>query len=138
MVTSYYLYDTYKENILSANSGAAVTGTLTYKRSTTQYLLFAIIISTFTSGEQNILESTVKHSFTRKAHSVICGPFGNIKTRDFICIQALDGSLSFFDQKTFLFMYIFNDVIIPGPICYITNSDSFVICKSTWVIEIHR
>lgn len=107
-------------------------------RTLTKYLLFAITTLTFTTGEQNILQSAIKHSFTRKAHSVTCGPFGNIKTRDFICIQALDGSLSFFDQKTFLFMYIFNDVIIPGPICYIANSDSFVICKSTWVIEIHR
>lgn len=101
-------------------------------------MIFFAINGRFFTGEQNILESAVKHSFTRKAHSVTCGPFGNIKTRDFICIQALDGSLSFFDQETFLFMYIFNDVIIPGPICYIANSDCFVICKSTWVIEIHR
>ncbi|KAI5636293.1 protein PTHB1 [Phthorimaea operculella] len=89
------------------------------------------------AGEQNILKLIIKHSFTRRAHSVICGPFGNIKTRDFICIQALDGSLSFFDQEIFLFMYLCSDVIIPGPVAYIANTDCFVVCKSTWVMEIY-
>lgn len=50
----------------------------------------------------------------------------------------MDGTLSFFDQDTFLFMCVFNDIIIPGPICYTANSDQFVICKSTWVMEIFR
>ncbi|XP_021183522.3 protein PTHB1 [Helicoverpa armigera] len=89
------------------------------------------------AGQQNYLVPIIKHSFTRKADSLTCGPFGNIKTRDFICIQSLDGSLSFFDQDTFLFMCIFNDVIIPSPVSYIASSDSFVLCKSTWVIEIY-
>ncbi|XP_028030455.1 protein PTHB1 [Bombyx mandarina] len=89
------------------------------------------------AGEQNKLEPLVRHAFTRKADSLTCGPFGNIKTRDFICIQGLDGSLSFFDQDTFLFLCIFNDVIIPGPISYIANCDAFVLCKSTWVLEIY-
>lgn len=90
------------------------------------------------AGDQNYLSPIIKHSFTRKADSLTCGPFGNIKTRDFICIQSLDGSLSFFDQETFLFMCLFDDVIIPSPVCYIASSDSFVICKSTWVLEIYR
>ncbi|CAH0604573.1 unnamed protein product [Chrysodeixis includens] len=89
------------------------------------------------AGDQNYIEPLMKHSFTRKADSLTCGPFGNIKTRDFICIQSLDGSLSFFDQDTFLFMCLFNDVIIPSPVCYIASSDSFVICKSTWLLEIY-
>ncbi|VVD02926.1 unnamed protein product [Leptidea sinapis] len=48
-----------------------------------------------------------------------------------------DGSLSFFDQDTFLFLCVFHDVIIPGPVCYIASSDLFVICKSTWILEIY-
>ncbi|XP_073944203.1 Bardet-Biedl syndrome 9 isoform X3 [Choristoneura fumiferana] len=87
-------------------------------------------------GDQNSLETVVKHSFTRRACSITCGPFGN-KSRDCICVQSLDSTLSFFDQDTFLFMCIFNDVIIPGPVCYIASCDSFVICKSTWVLEIY-
>ncbi|XP_075969383.1 Bardet-Biedl syndrome 9 [Anticarsia gemmatalis] len=89
------------------------------------------------AGNQNFLAPVIKHSFTRKADSLTYGPFGNIKTRDFICILGLDGSLSFFDQDAFLFMCIFNDVIIPSPVAYIPSSDSFVICKSTWVLEIY-
>ena len=90
------------------------------------------------SGEQNSLISVIKHTFTRRAFNVTCGPFGSSKSRDLICIQALDGTLSFFDQDTFLFMCIFDDIIIPGPICYVANSDQFVVCKSTWVMEIYR
>lgn len=90
------------------------------------------------SGEQNIISPVLKHSFTRKAHSTTCGPFGNSKSRHLICIQALDGTLSFFDQDTFLFMCIFNDIVIPGPIDYVATSDLFLICKSTWVLEIYR
>ncbi|KAJ0180414.1 hypothetical protein K1T71_003818 [Dendrolimus kikuchii] len=89
------------------------------------------------AGEQNSLTPLIKHSFTRKADSFTVGPFGNIKTRDLICIVGLEGSLSFFDQDTFLFLCIFQDVIIPGPVCYIENCDSFVICKSTWILEIY-
>lgn len=89
------------------------------------------------AGEQNLLTLLIKHSFTRKADSFTFGPFGNIKTRDLLCIIGLDGSLSFFDQDTFLFLCIFQDVIIPGPVSYIENCDSFVICKSTWVLEIY-
>ncbi|CAB3234515.1 unnamed protein product [Arctia plantaginis] len=89
------------------------------------------------AGDQNILSPIIKHSFTRKADSLTCGPFGNIKTRDLICVLSLDGSLSFFDQDAFLFMCIFTDVIIPSPVCYIASSDCFVICKSTWVLEIY-
>ncbi|XP_053625043.1 protein PTHB1 [Plodia interpunctella] len=89
------------------------------------------------AGEQNALELVIKHSFPQKAHSLTYGPFGNVKSRDFICIQSLDGHLSFFDQASILFTCIFADVIIPGPVCYIASSDLFVICKSTWVLEIY-
>ncbi|XP_028176280.1 protein PTHB1 isoform X1 [Ostrinia furnacalis] len=89
------------------------------------------------AGEQTILRPMIKHNFTRKAYSLTCGPFGNVKTRDLFCIQGLDGSLSFFDQDTFLFMCIFQDVIIPGPVCYIPSCDSFIIGKSTWILEIY-
>ncbi|XP_041976964.1 protein PTHB1 [Aricia agestis] len=86
-------------------------------------------------GDQNSLRSVIKHSFTRRACSLIAGPFGSSKSRDYICIQYLDGSLCFFDQDTFLFMCIYNDIIIPGPVCYVPSSDLFLICKSTWILE---
>ncbi|XP_013186450.2 protein PTHB1 isoform X2 [Amyelois transitella] len=89
------------------------------------------------AGEQNILELIVKHNFQEKAHSLTYGPFGNVKTREFICIQSLDGHFNFFDQDTFLFTCVLSDVIIPGPVCYIASSDLFVICKSTWILEIY-
>ncbi|XP_059054386.1 uncharacterized protein LOC131848511 isoform X4 [Achroia grisella] len=89
------------------------------------------------AGDQNVLKLMIKHSFTRKAESLTHGPFGNVKSRNFICIQGIEGSLSFFDQDTFLFMCILDNIIIPGPICYIASCDSFVICKSTWILEIY-
>ncbi|XP_050344996.1 protein PTHB1 [Nymphalis io] len=87
-------------------------------------------------GEQNVLSPVISHLFTRRAFSTTCGPFGYSK-RDLICIQALDGTLSFFDQDTFLFMCVFNDILIPGLVHFIPNSDQFIICKSTWIMEIY-
>ncbi|XP_045491843.1 protein PTHB1 [Colias croceus] len=87
------------------------------------------------AGDQNFLENSIKHTFTRKAYSVIVGPFGNTKSRDLICVQALDGTLSFFDQDAFLFMCLFEDIIIPSPVSYVSSTDFFIISKSTWVLE---
>ncbi|CAH4032164.1 unnamed protein product [Pieris brassicae] len=89
------------------------------------------------AGVQNYLRPVLNHSFTKKACSVIVGPFGVTKSRDLICIQALDGALSFFDQDTFLFMCLFDDIIIPTPIGYVLSNDVFIICKSTWIMEIY-
>ncbi|KAG6450044.1 hypothetical protein O3G_MSEX006378 [Manduca sexta] len=89
------------------------------------------------AGEQNSLDQILNHSLNRKSYSLTYGSFGNIRSRDFICVQALDGSLSFFDQDTFLFLCTFNDIIIPTPVAYIANCDSFVISKSTWVLEVY-
>ncbi|XP_068630113.1 protein PTHB1 [Battus philenor] len=89
------------------------------------------------AGDQNNIVPLVSHSFKRRAYSLILGPFGSSKSRDLICVQSLDGTLSFFDQDTFLFMCIFNDILIPGPLAYVANSDLFVICKSTWILEIY-
>ncbi|KAG7307170.1 hypothetical protein JYU34_007321 [Plutella xylostella] len=88
------------------------------------------------AGDQNSLTLLIKHTFTRKAHSLACGPFGKIK-RDLICVQGLDGSLSFFDQDTFLFMCVFDNVIMPVPISYVASSDTFVVSRSTWLLEIY-
>lgn len=74
----------------------------------------------------------------KPAYSLTSGHFDNIKTRQLVCIQALDGSLSFYDQDIFLFMYEITDIVLPGPLAYIGNCDSFVICKSTWIMEIYR
>ncbi|CAK1552174.1 unnamed protein product [Leptosia nina] len=89
------------------------------------------------AGDQNYLRPILKHDFTRKAYRVIVGPFGVAKSRELICIQALDGTMSFFEQDTFLFMCLFPDVIIPGPISYVPSSDLFIICTTSWVMEIY-
>ncbi|XP_013181956.1 PREDICTED: protein PTHB1 [Papilio xuthus] len=89
------------------------------------------------AGEQNRVTAVIKHAFKRRAYNMTVGPFGSSKSRDLICVQSLDGTLSFFDQDTFLFMCIFNDILIPGPVAYVMTVDMFVICKSTWTLEIY-
>ncbi|CAK1582085.1 unnamed protein product [Parnassius mnemosyne] len=89
------------------------------------------------AGDQNHIEPLIKHYFKRRAYNLTCGPFGSSKSRDLICVQSLDSTLSFFDQDTFLFMCMFNDILIPGPVSYVASSDLFIICKSTWALEIY-
>ncbi|CAG5012414.1 unnamed protein product [Parnassius apollo] len=34
-------------------------------------------------------------------------------------------------------MCMFDDILIPGPVSYVPSSDLFIICKSTWTLEIY-
>ncbi|KPJ07847.1 Protein PTHB1 [Papilio machaon] len=78
-------------------------------------------------GEQNRITAVIKHAFKRLAYNMTVGPFGSSKARDLICVQSLDGTLSFFDQDTFVFMCIFNDILIPGPVAYTSSNFSSII-----------
>ena len=55
--------------------------------------------------------------------------------RDFLCVQSLDGYLSFFEQESFAFGRFFPWFLLPGSIQYIPKTDSFVTCTSSRTVE---
>lgn len=78
------------------------------------------------------------HKFSRTAYSLIIGPFGGIKDRDFICVQSLDGLLMFFEQDVATFSCFLPNFLIPGEISYSNCADIFIICNSNWILEAFR
>lgn len=66
------------------------------------------------------------------------GPFGCVKNRDFLCAVAVDGTLSFFEQETFVFEAQLPMFLLPSPIAYVEESDVFVTLSADWYIEGYR
>jgi Bardet-Biedl syndrome 9 protein len=83
-----------------------------------------------------------EHKLTRPAFNFCYGPFGRAKERDYrdyICIQSLDGVLSFFEQESFAFSRMLSSsFLMPGPLCYMPKIDSFIICTDAMTIESYR
>ncbi|XP_074605309.1 Bardet-Biedl syndrome 9 [Brevipalpus obovatus] len=79
-----------------------------------------------------------EHSLPKSSYNFVLGPFGQIKDRDFICIQSLDGTLFFYEQESFAFSRQLPEVLLPGPLIYLATNDSFVLSSSSWCIESYR
>ncbi|KAF5286639.1 hypothetical protein FQA39_LY16213 [Lamprigera yunnana] len=79
-----------------------------------------------------------EHKLKRCAANFCIGPFGGVQTRDFICIQSLDGLLIFFEQESFAFCCFLPQFLLPGPLIYILKSDSFITSTSSWFLKNFR
>mmetsp|Transcript_49656 Transcript_49656/g.142028 ORF Transcript_49656/g.142028 Transcript_49656/m.142028 type:complete len:870 (+) Transcript_49656:124-2733(+) len=85
------------------------------------------------------LAQAYEHQLTRPAFNFCHGPFGQIRDRDYICVQSLDGVLSFFEQDAFAFSRMLaSGFLVPGPLCYMAKIDSFIICNDAMCIEAYR
>mmetsp|Transcript_22717 Transcript_22717/g.63135 ORF Transcript_22717/g.63135 Transcript_22717/m.63135 type:complete len:875 (-) Transcript_22717:176-2800(-) len=85
------------------------------------------------------LAQAYEHQLTRPAFNFCHGPFGQIRDRDYICVQSLDGVLSFFEQDAFAFSRLLSSsFLLPGPICYMAKIDSFIICSNAMCVEAYR
>merc|ERR1719262_2116690 len=63
------------------------------------------------------LTQAYEHPLTRPAYNMCFGPFGGVRERDYLCVQSLDGVLSFFEQDAVAFsrMLPTNFFLTPGP-----------------------
>ncbi|GFS69699.1 protein PTHB1 [Nephila pilipes] len=77
-------------------------------------------------GTQFKLSLIYEHNLQRHAFSLIIGYFGGIQGKEMMCIQCLDGTLCFFEQERFSFSRFLPKSLIPGPMCYVPKTDSFV------------
>lgn len=57
------------------------------------------------------------------------------RKKHFICVQSLDGTLSFFEQEVYTFSCYLPNFLLPGPIAYVPESDSFLTVSSGWHLE---
>mmetsp|Transcript_36785 Transcript_36785/g.88469 ORF Transcript_36785/g.88469 Transcript_36785/m.88469 type:complete len:861 (+) Transcript_36785:50-2632(+) len=80
-----------------------------------------------------------EHHLVRPAYNMCYGPFGQNSGKDYICVQSLDGVLSFFEQDSFAFnRQLPSNFLIPGPLCYFAKTDTFLTCNSQMQIEAYR
>ena len=57
------------------------------------------------------------------------------KRKDFICVQSLDGTLSFFEQEVYTFSCYLPNFLLPGPLAYVQESDCFLTTGSEWELQ---
>jgi len=58
--------------------------------------------------------------------------------KDFICVQSIDGTLSIFEQETFAFSRFLPGALLPGPIRFIAQTDSFVTVSTCRQVESYK
>lgn len=89
-------------------------------------------------GNQNSLQLIYEHKLRRSAFSFLVGPFGGSQNRDFLCVQSLDGLLTFFEQESFSFCCFLPDFLLPGPFGYLFRADVFLVSSSDWCLHAYR
>lgn len=68
---------------------------------------------------------------------MIFGPFGGAHT-DYICVQSMDGQLCVFEQETLAFARYLPNFLLPGPLAYCRQTDSFLTCNSCFELECYK
>lgn len=89
------------------------------------------------SSGQLGLTAVSQHSLSHTSHSMIIGRFG--KTNDqLVCVQSLDGRLTFFDFSGEVLHYNLPNFLLSGPLVYIFRTDTFLVASSGRSLEAYR
>lgn len=89
-------------------------------------------------GTQYQMTLAYEHKLQRTAYNFTYGPFGQVKGKDFLCVQSMDGTVSVFEQESFAFTRFLPGALLPGPLKYIPRLDSFVTVSSSWQLECYK
>ena len=55
-----------------------------------------------------------------------------------MCVQSMDGMLSFFEQESYAFGRFLPGFLLPGPLRYVKKIDSFVTTSSSLLVESYK
>ncbi|XP_065833993.1 protein PTHB1-like [Oscarella lobularis] len=129
-----------QEPILQVLAGKFVSGSAALHLAVLHPRKFAVYGVSGTSssvdhGVHYTLAMMYQHGMERTACNMTSGPFGEIKGKDFICVQSMDGFLYFFEQESFAFGRFLPNFLLPGPILYVSRTDSFVTCSSAKTVD---
>ena len=58
--------------------------------------------------------------------------------RDFLCVQSMDGTLTVFEQESFSFTRFLPGALLPGPVAYLSRTDSFITVSSSRQVECYK
>lgn len=107
-----------------------------------------------TSQEATIctLERRYEHRLEHTAFNMLVGPFGGVQGespsvilcnnilpgKDFLCVQSMDGVISFFERESATYSRLLPNFLLPGPLSYIPKIDCFITSNAQLDIECFR
>jgi len=129
--------------ILQLESGQFVSGTelpqlcVLHPRKLCVYSVTSVVGSV-QHGHHYTINLMYEHKLEHTAFNFTYGKFGAVNDRDFICVQAMDGVLTFYEQETFSFQACLPNFLLPGPIQYVQEKDSFLVGTSGRYLECYK
>lgn len=129
--------------VLHISSGRLISGNQALQLAVLHPTLLSVYSLVIKSGKtdhgsQSYLNLLYEHRLRKSAANFVVGPFGGSQNRDFICVQSLDGLLSFFEQESQVTHVALPDFLLPGPISYAFKSDCVITTSSDWGIVAYK
>lgn len=136
VIPFYFRYHDIKEDfIFSASKGPQIA--ILHPRQLSVYS-----VTKFTSDKKTLdsfqLSLVYQHKLNRSAFSMCVGPFGGVQGKDFVCVQSVDGCLNLFEAESFSFSRFLPGFLLPGPLAYVSKTDSFVTVSSSYQLESYK
>lgn len=85
-------------------------------------------------GAYVVLEREYQHSLGHTSANMAIGPFGGA-SHDSVCVQSFDGELTVFEQGASTLVRHLRGFLLPGPLAYVSGSDSLCTCTSAFELE---
>eukprot|EP00697_Spironema_sp_BW2_P009574 gnl/Spiro4/24528_TR12162_c0_g1_i1.p1 gnl/Spiro4/24528_TR12162_c0_g1~~gnl/Spiro4/24528_TR12162_c0_g1_i1.p1 ORF type:complete len:855 (-),score=185.48 gnl/Spiro4/24528_TR12162_c0_g1_i1:75-2639(-) len=103
----------------------------------------AVFVMSYMKGETLTdsyysLDKVYSHVLERTAFNFVYGSFGGNHANDYICVQSMDGVLSFFEQDRVSLTRSIPNFLVPGPLCYLATTDSFITFNSSLEVVCFR
>uniref|UniRef100_A0A0C9PRB8 Bbs9_1 protein n=1 Tax=Fopius arisanus TaxID=64838 RepID=A0A0C9PRB8_9HYME len=129
--------------IIDVKSGKFVSGSQDVRLGVlmpTKLVVYGVTLTAGSTdhGDRCLLEVAYEHELPRFPASLIVGPFGAARGRDFFCVQCIDGTMLFYEQETHTFVQPMKNRLLPEPIAYAPKNDVFVTTNPGWCLECYR
>ena len=89
-------------------------------------------------GSKIPIKILLEHNLTAHAFSLTIGPFGRLINEDHLCVQSLDGTLSFFEHERVGICCQLPNFLLPSSICYLKSTDTFIVCDASWILHAYK
>ncbi len=93
-----------------------------------------IVLQIFNLRNITQIKNCYEHKLNRNAYNFCLGRIGD-RNYDIIFVQSVDGAISIYEQDSLVNMIGMSEVIIPGPINFLTRKESFIISNTNYEIE---
>jgi Bardet-Biedl syndrome 9 protein len=75
------------------------------------------------------------HHIPHTAANMVSGHFGGSNITESILVQAFDGQIYIFEGGQQVHLTFLEDFLVPGPMVYVSATDSFVTCSSSYELQ---